>query len=154
MGFLTFDHRATIHRRRAPRAALCELCFVLCSHSDNYSQRKCATTLGSVSACTDLFSWMAGRGAGTVPLPSDHQNCFIKLDSRIARRQKGGTLPPAEAQIGSKRPQTGAASPGRWNFATRVGPNGRQKSKAPKGLQKDSDPKDPKDQEMSKIQPA
>ena len=45
--------------------------MIYVSHSDNYSQCKCACTLGmccSVRACADLFSWMARRGVGARPL--------------------------------------------------------------------------------------
>ena len=45
-----------------------------------------------------------------------------KLDSRIARRQKGGTLPPAEAQIGSK-----------MGVPKRGSPKGVPKRVSPKG---------------------
>ena len=63
-----------------------------------------------------------------------------KPASRIARRQRGDLT----TRRGPNRVQkAGATSPGRWNFATRIGPNGRQKVqkvllKLPKGLQKGS----------------
>ena len=67
----------TGHRRSA-RRWLHDLRLVFCHHSENYSHCKCACTLGvfcySVRACTDLFSWMAGRGTGARPLPSDHHS--------------------------------------------------------------------------------
>ena len=37
-------------QKEAPRAALRDLRFVFCSHSDNYSQCKCACTVGMFAA--------------------------------------------------------------------------------------------------------
>ena len=50
MGILTLGGSVTGHRGRAPRAALRDLRFVFCNHSDNYSQCKGACTLGMFAA--------------------------------------------------------------------------------------------------------
>ena len=88
MGILTWGDQGQV-TQGAPHAALHDLRFVFCSHSDNYSQGKCACTLGmfccSVRACTDLFNWMAARGAGAGPLPSDHLG---------GGRTRGNRVPP------------------------------------------------------------
>ena len=71
---------------------------MLCSHSDNCTQCKCARTLGMLAAQSGcvLISWMAGRGAGAGRLPfyhlGDRIRCLHLIKGLCTRPGRGDSI--------------------------------------------------------------